>query len=137
MLAFQMWLCNYAGLAIFLFQLGTILTNISDSFPPLLITLSIWFLGIKRSAHCFIWRMILHRDTYTAKFCAGLQSEVCTCTGKGKHGLILPEWAWFLDFIVVGRKMCHRSNEIQCAIDIKNYHYEYRIIQITTETILY
>ena len=135
MLEFQMWLCNYAGLAIFLFQLGTILTNILDSFPPLLITLTIWFLGIKRSPHYFmarhqyrrrqwhptpvllpgkshgrrslvgcspwgrwgsdtterlhfhfhyfIWRMILHRDTYTAKFCAGLQSEVCTCTGNG------------------------------------------------------
>ena len=33
--------------------------------------------------------------------------------------------------------MCHRSNEIQCAIDIKNYHYKYRNIQISTEIILY
>ena len=33
--------------------------------------------------HYFIWRMILPRDTYTAKFCAGLQSEVCTRTGNG------------------------------------------------------
>ena len=33
--------------------------------------------------------------------------------------------------------MCHRSNEIQCAIDIKNYHDKYRIIQISTETMSY
>ena len=67
--------------------------------------------------------------------------EVWTCTGNGKHSLILPEWAWFLDFIVVnipvgGAEVYHRSNEIQCAIDIKNCSYKYRIIHISTEIIL-
>lgn len=140
MLAFHLWLCNYTGLAIILFQLGTILTNILDSIPPLLITLAIWFLGMKRTPHYFIWRMILHRDTYIAKFCAG-HLKSAHAQVMAKHSLILPEWAWFLDFIVVnipvgGAEVYHRSNEIQCAIDIKNCSYKYRIIHISTEIIL-
>ena len=35
-----------------------------------------------------------------------------------------------------GAEVYHRSNEIQCAIDIKNCRYKYRIIHISTEIIL-
>ena len=95
-----MWLCNYAGLAIFLFQLGTILTNILDSFPPLLITLTIWFLGIKRSPHYFMARHQYRRRQWhpTPVLLPGKshgRRSLVGCSPWGRWGSDTTEWLHF------------------------------------------